>query len=63
MYVLAEKSLVPVPIDSNEKFTHVTVDNEHSCAISTKQKLYCWGSSYYGENGSGSRCKLVLLVI
>jgi alpha-tubulin suppressor-like RCC1 family protein len=35
------------------RFAHLSVAYEHSCAIALDGEVYCWGSNYYGELGSG----------
>mmetsp|Transcript_26049 Transcript_26049/g.21943 ORF Transcript_26049/g.21943 Transcript_26049/m.21943 type:complete len:82 (+) Transcript_26049:236-481(+) len=44
------QSTVPLSL-SNKKFSTVTTDTVHTCAIlATKNFLYCWGSNRFGES-------------
>jgi alpha-tubulin suppressor-like RCC1 family protein len=41
--------------DSGEiRFKKISVGHYHSCAISDKNKVYCWGGNRYGQTGSNS---------
>jgi alpha-tubulin suppressor-like RCC1 family protein len=36
-------SVLPVPVESPERFSTVAVDGAESCALSLDQRLFCWG--------------------
>ena len=39
-------SLAPVPVAGGHRFVALAAGGEHACAISTTQRLYCWGSNF-----------------
>ncbi|MBL9023472.1 MAG: hypothetical protein JNL21_14840 [Myxococcales bacterium] len=50
-------SLAPTaiaPITGSPVFTSIAVGRSSTCAITTANELYCWGSNGYGELGIGS---------
>jgi len=49
-------SATPVSASLPSGFTaaHVTVGEEHSCALSTSGAVICWGKNDYGQLGDGS---------
>ena len=51
------KQTTPAVIDSGETYLKVSVGsnwNYHSCAITTSNKLKCWGNNTYGQIGDNS---------
>ena len=40
--------------DSGETFAAVSAGGGHSCAITTQDRAYCWGSNEHGELGIGA---------
>lgn len=54
-----DDSLDPVWIDESNfpegtLFRHISVGQEHVCAISFAGELYCWGNNYVGQVGDGT---------
>ena len=43
----------PAPETSTADWTQVSAGLEHTCAIRTSGRLYCWGSDQYGQLGNG----------
>ena len=38
-----------VLIDENETITEVAVGNDHKCALTETNRVYCWGNNNYGQ--------------
>ena len=47
-------SAVPVPVAGALKFNTIRTASEHSCGLTTKGAVYCWGDGTYGQLGIGS---------
>jgi alpha-tubulin suppressor-like RCC1 family protein len=45
---------VPVLVDTDLKFTSITVGEYHTCALTKASNVYCWGSNEYGQLGDGT---------
>ncbi|WP_445082959.1 trypsin-like peptidase domain-containing protein [Candidatus Nitrotoga sp. 1052] len=46
----------PMRVGSPEKFLYVATGmGEHTCAMSTTGKIFCWGDNTYGQLGNGTR--------
>ncbi len=53
----AENEDCPTCVDEDGEsriYKKVTTGHRHSCAISDKGKVYCWGNNSYGELGNGT---------
>jgi alpha-tubulin suppressor-like RCC1 family protein len=48
-----EGSATPVPVAGGHTFTSVSTMNFHTCATTTDNALYCWGSNNSGALGGG----------
>ncbi|MDX9731301.1 MAG: hypothetical protein RBT63_05970 [Bdellovibrionales bacterium] len=46
--------LSPIVIDTSEHYQDVAPGEHHTCAITTSNKLKCWGFNYYGQLGDGT---------
>lgn len=44
----------PAPIARNPNWMAITAGWDHSCAIDTSRKLYCWGDVTYGQTGTNA---------
>ena len=47
-------SLVPLRVESDERFTHVTLGMDHGCALNVAGSALCWGRGDLGQLGNGS---------
>ncbi|AHZ86554.1 hypothetical protein Bb109J_c1219 [Bdellovibrio bacteriovorus] len=47
--------LIPAPtiVDADEKYIDISLGNTHACAITTQNKLKCWGQNYSSQLGLG----------
>ena len=43
----------PVKVSGGHQFRQVDAGNEHSCAVSTDSRAWCWGSGHQGQLGNG----------
>jgi len=43
----------PTPVVNVENFASISVGHDHTCGVTTDQKLYCWGSADFGRLGTG----------
>jgi len=43
----------PVAIPNGESLEQVTAGGDHTCALTTSGKAYCWGKNSFGQNGDG----------
>jgi alpha-tubulin suppressor-like RCC1 family protein len=54
------ESLTPVSVsgltgaDVGPKITQISSGHYHTCGVTADFKVYCWGSNFYGQFGSGS---------
>ena len=50
-----DDSQKPVLVDALDdiKVTDISVGSDHSCALDSKGRVYCWGSNSYGQLGTG----------
>ena len=44
----------PVAVSSSLSFRQVAVGGEHTCAVTTTEKAYCWGDNVRGQLGVGT---------
>jgi alpha-tubulin suppressor-like RCC1 family protein len=42
---------VRVPVSAEVRFTRITAGQEHTCAITQDERVYCWGNSSLGQCG------------
>jgi alpha-tubulin suppressor-like RCC1 family protein len=44
----------PIPVDGRQQFVSISTGfGNHSCGVSTKGNLYCWGLGWLGQLGDG----------
>ena len=48
----------PVRVPGGIRFRAITAGADHTCALSTEDRLYCWGLGDHGQLGSGGRFHL-----
>lgn len=48
-------STVPVQVGNDTDWAAVSAGNVHSCAIKSDGRLFCWGSNFSGQLGTGVR--------
>ena len=41
--------------DNSDKIKDISVGDRYTCAISFSDKVYCWGSNYYGQLGNNTK--------
>ena len=44
---------LPLQVDANVHWKHISTSSSHSCGLSIMGELYCWGGNMYGELGTG----------
>lgn len=45
----------PVPVTGNQRFTEISTGfGSHTCGVTTKGNLYCWGLGVSGQRGDGT---------
>jgi alpha-tubulin suppressor-like RCC1 family protein len=49
----ADSSVYPVAVRGGLRFKALAAGQLHTCGISTDNHVYCWGSNYNGELGTG----------
>ena len=42
-----------IPVVGRREFESMCVGQNHACAITTKKRIYCWGSNQFGQLGTG----------
>ena len=48
-------SKLPVPVYGRQQFTEIsTGPGSHSCGVTTRGNLYCWGLGLSGQRGDGT---------
>lgn len=45
---------LPALVPGEQNFVQITAGGGHTCALSDKREVYCWGSNKYGQLGNGS---------
>jgi alpha-tubulin suppressor-like RCC1 family protein len=45
----------PAPVSGNLTFASVTAGGVHTCGVTTRDEVYCWGWNYHGQLGDGTR--------
>jgi alpha-tubulin suppressor-like RCC1 family protein len=48
-------SLRPVPVAGGLSFRQVSAGSEHTCGVTTDDRVYCWGSNVWGQLGIGTQ--------
>ncbi|HEX5724061.1 MAG TPA: Ig-like domain-containing protein, partial [Longimicrobiaceae bacterium] len=43
----------PVPVSGGLTFTQIAAGENHTCALATDQRVYCWGHNEFGQLGVG----------
>ncbi len=57
-------STVPVPVFGRQQFTAIsTGPGSHSCGVTTRGNLYCWGLGVSGQRGDGTMVSGIALPI
>lgn len=56
---ISDNSVLPVPVHTGgvmagKKIASVAIGQRHTCAISTDNKVYCWGDNSWGQLGDGT---------
>lgn len=46
---------LPVPVTTNQIFASIFGGGNHTCAITTGGKAYCWGDNRFGQLGTGNK--------
>jgi alpha-tubulin suppressor-like RCC1 family protein len=45
----------PIPVTGNQRFTEISTGfGSHTCGVTTKGNLYCWGLGISGQRGDGT---------
>jgi alpha-tubulin suppressor-like RCC1 family protein len=45
----------PVAVLGGLRFRHVSAGYEHTCGVTTDNRVYCWGLNYFGQLGRGTQ--------
>jgi alpha-tubulin suppressor-like RCC1 family protein len=45
----------PVAVVGGLRFRHVTAGYEHTCGVTTDDRVYCWGLNFFGQLGNGTQ--------
>jgi alpha-tubulin suppressor-like RCC1 family protein len=45
---------VPIAVNTQLRFTHISAGTTHTCGMSTMGEAYCWGRNETGQLGVGS---------
>jgi len=48
-------SLRPLPVTTNQVFASISGGGQHSCAVTTGGRAYCWGNNGNGQLGTGNK--------
>src|SRR5207248_11235908 len=52
--LIAVQSLVPTPVETDQRFFRISAGVEYTCGITTDHAAYCWGLNSQGESGGAS---------
>jgi alpha-tubulin suppressor-like RCC1 family protein len=52
-------SPLPQPVSGGYTFTSISAGNQHTCALTTDQRAYCWGLNDNGQLGRGGTAAAV----
>jgi alpha-tubulin suppressor-like RCC1 family protein len=55
---IIEPVIVPTPVSGLSMIAKVTNGSDHTCALTTDQKAYCWGDNGHGQLGKTSEVKM-----
>jgi alpha-tubulin suppressor-like RCC1 family protein len=47
-------SIIPTAVPGGLTFRALAAGDEHTCGITTDNRVYCWGENWYGQLGTGS---------
>ena len=47
-------SAVPLQVASTERFRMISAGERHTCAVTTNERVMCWGSNAFGQLGDGT---------
>ena len=45
----------PKAVIGGLRFRHVTAGYEHTCGVTTDDRVYCWGQNFFGQLGNGTQ--------
>ena len=45
----------PSAVVGGLRFSHVSAGYEHSCGVTTDDRVYCWGFNFWGQVGDGTK--------
>jgi alpha-tubulin suppressor-like RCC1 family protein len=45
----------PSAVIGGLRFRHVSAGYEHSCGVTTDDRVYCWGQNFFGQLGNGTQ--------